>query len=1076
MTPQAGRLCASLAVIVVLVLAWAVWSWLPTAASDPTEATLTPYLLELFDHPDPSAGRLTRGPAQGLLGRSAAPVAFFSHDPRILLEVDIERRAQAGATSHDLHALGLLRLFQGRFDDAIEALRRSVLEAPERAEAEGDLASAYLLRASHATGDAFDTLLAAEASARALALDPDLQEARYNLALALHDLGLTRRAEQAWNHYLELDAASEWADVARARLEKLHEPTDAERWAHLMHRLDPWGSGPRDQAVLAELSTLPFQSRREVEERLLPEWAEAVLDGEDDRAGQILGTVRVIAEELRGAGDRFTVDVVESIRSAARQAQTARLPEVAVAHRDAGLGLSFSRTGGCEEAEPLLRHAQSTLRDIGSPLAEQVALRRAVCLYPSDANAARQELLSILERSGDRPYPTLLARALWMLGLCSTSAGDYATALAHYLEARELLGQVRDDLGLAGLQALIVEAHRMLGQHGPAWRERLTMLPLVARTGESRSLVRALEESVDALVTEGRTELAALFQDELLARSAEWEGAVSALPSALLRRAGILQALGKTGEAVLDLDEASRLADLIPEEPTRARLRADIDAARGRLLGEDDPMASHTLLTASIDHYRASDHRSHLPGLLAARASASLALGDASAAERDLFEALRTSEVRRRDPDRETTRVTFFEGFQPIYESMVRYQLESRRDPGTALAYADRARGRALLDRMQLPRSSRPGIGHPPDSEELVPRLQAALPTGVAVIEYAVFPEKLLIWVVTKDELTLVDQPSSADRLSLEVRRLREAIRRRAGTEDVQRPAGALFDALVRPAQAALREAHSVVVIPDRSLHRVPFAALFDRESGSYWIEQRGLALAPSASLLLATGPPSAGLRAEERSVLVVADPAIDRERFPDLGALPGAAKEGQAVARIYPRAELLTGPAATPEALLRSLPGRSVLHLATHVVVDDLDPAQSLIALAPGREHAAGGALPASALPSIDLSSADVAFLSACSTATLFPGGEREGVAGLAREVLAAGVPSVIGSLWDVDDEASLAVSVRFHRSLAGGSDAAAALRAAVLGLLNGDDPEHRSPGAWSAFQLYTTRFPNPS
>lgn len=86
---------------------------------------------------------------------------------------------------------------------------------------------------------------------------------------------------------------------------------------------------------------------------------------------------------------------------------------------------------------------------------------------------------------------------------------------------------------------------------------------------------------------------------------------------------------------------------------------------------------------------------------------------------------------------------------------------------------------------------------------------------------------------------------------------------------------------------------------------------------------------------------------------------------------------------------------------------------------------------------------------------------LSACSTAAGRLSAS-EGATSLARSFLAAGVPAVVASLWDVDDLAASRLLVKFHRRIRAGDDPVKALRTVQLSEL-GTAP----PAEWAAFQL---------
>jgi CHAT domain-containing protein len=77
------------------------------------------------------------------------------------------------------------------------------------------------------------------------------------------------------------------------------------------------------------------------------------------------------------------------------------------------------------------------------------------------------------------------------------------------------------------------------------------------------------------------------------------------------------------------------------------------------------------------------------------------------------------------------------------------------------------------------------------------------------------------------------------------------------------------------------------------------------------------------------------------------------------------------------------------------------------------------------------------------------------------------EGVTGMTRAVMYAGMPAALATLWKVDDEATKELMVKFYENmLEKNLDKAEALRQAKLELIK--NKKYRSPLFWSAFVMY--------
>ena len=113
-------------------------------------------------------------------------------------------------------------MLAGRYEPAVEELRRALELEPHSPAILTDLATAYFQRGQSA--DRKDDLGAAyEYLSQALRLGPDDQVALFNRAIVAEHLFLYQQALEDWDHYLRVDPSSQWADEARSRSNALRE-------------------------------------------------------------------------------------------------------------------------------------------------------------------------------------------------------------------------------------------------------------------------------------------------------------------------------------------------------------------------------------------------------------------------------------------------------------------------------------------------------------------------------------------------------------------------------------------------------------------------------------------------------------------------------------------------------------------------------------------------------------------------------------------------------------------------------------------------------------------------------------
>lgn len=154
------------------------------------------------------------------------------------------------------------------------------------------------------------------------------------------------------------------------------------------------------------------------------------------------------------------------------------------------------------------------------------------------------------------------------------------------------------------------------------------------------------------------------------------------------------------------------------------------------------------------------------------------------------------------------------------------------------------------------------------------------------------------------------------------------------------------------------------------------------------------------------------------------------------LPSLPAALAESAAFA---PPRLRFHGTRATPQALLEALREHSVVHVAAHAVTDAMDPLAQHFLLADDQPLFADTLLDAAPL------SARLVVLAACGTGKTTVPHVDEGLT-LASTLHAAGVPTVLASLWSVYDAATADLMTDVARRLRDGDPPAESLRNAQL------------------------------
>jgi CHAT domain-containing protein len=360
-------------------------------------------------------------------------------------------------------------------------------------------------------------------------------------------------------------------------------------------------------------------------------------------------------------------------------------------------------------------------------------------------------------------------------------------------------------------------------------------------------------------------------------------------------------------------------------------------------------------------------------------------------------------------------------------------------------------------------------------------KIRTQLPEKTLLLEYFPTDTELYIFVVTRDaEPAIRTVPIKREDLAQLVIKYREALDsasepgviERSGRGGLWKDDGKadfkaniapikdatlrLYDALIAPAQAEIDRAETVILVPAAELYYLPIHALGRATadgSVSFLIEQKRFAYLASADLLNTVSSVSKTTGAQStRPLLALGNPD---------GSLPAASEEVSSLGKIFANANVLTGKDATVALVAQSTAGTSYVHFATHGFINSMDPKESYLLLAgdPGR-LSVKDLVEDSYKLSFD--GTRLVTLSACETN--LGGFDPSAVySSLSRAFAKAGAPTVIASLWSVNDASTKATMEAFYKEIAAGQPKSEALRRAQLAVMH--DPRFAHPYFWAPF-----------
>jgi CHAT domain-containing protein len=961
------------------------------------------------------------------------------------------------------HSLGVFYLTQQNYTDAIREFESALKFDDKSARIHNDLGAAHFeLSKTVARDRKFEDLARSlEEFTKAWELDGNLLEALFNKSLALQELDLPREAKESWRLYLQKDSSSPWADEARRNLSRLESDqtlfkTTDERI--LSDFLIAYRNHDEARAQRIHNETKGLLKEPALPLQLSRRYLLARQRGDDAEAKESLEALGFIGNFERAQNaDPFFLDLANFYADAGAE-KTERLLQA----KDM-FASGQRQSGDSRRAISEFEKSRDLFAQLGDVCEAAIAEIWAVQFLPDILKLAEgsRRLSTFIENAESRRFKVLLPPAYYWLGIgnyqkssLSESGKNLKTALSlaeagnntyeiqHVLEALALHYAV-----LGELEPALSYASRMLPDKGLYYQDLNQSL---RNEGTLANLSLSLKFFSTSL---------SLSKEKLILTEENWPDNSRRVKDALRHMIDAAAAKKDFAAALKYADDSMRIALKGGDGAENTKTRAEI-----YLLLADVKSKTKDCGEALTDYDKALELYRQLPELTVGsyqihkgKLFCFRELNEQENFDGELKTVLALSDAYRSAIREDASRQAFFANEQEVFDAAIENAIQERDSQG-AFALAESSRARSLLDVVESGKSIAEverdfaSVARPLSLEEI----KARLPDQVQLVQYAVLPDKLAIWVVSKTRFDFIEKPITAADLEDKIDTYQASIAGKASAAEIKEASRELYELLIPPALSADRQ---LCLTPDKSLHQLAFATLVSPD-GKYLLEDFALFYAPSASLLvLATENARRKEQATNESLLSIGNPDFDREENPNLPDLKAAETEAEAIAGGYRQSVELIGGKATKEKFLRNFANFEVVHFAGHFVANRQSPGNSKLLFA-------GGDLRSSELGAYKLPKVKLVIMSACQT-----GFERynksEGAIGIARTLLALGAPVVVASQWKVDSEPTKDLMIAFHRNRREKRmTSAESLRQAQLEVSSMD--KTKAPFYWAAFSLF--------
>jgi CHAT domain-containing protein/tetratricopeptide (TPR) repeat protein len=997
-------------------------------------------------------------------------------------ERNLLEAAATNKTSSSLYWLGKFYLAEKNFDKAINYFEQASRLNPADAKLQADLGAALLEAGKKAKEEkdgakSYELLNSSlKYLERAIELDPKLLEPRFNRALSQEAIPMPEQAEQAWREYLELDSSSNWADEARQRLKKLESQKPHNLSAAEIEKAFLTAFRQKNDT---EAGTLISQSREIITQKYLPQrLAISFIEAPYPEKKEYLDALIYAGElEEKNINDSFAKDLA-AYYTKVSDADLELLKQAHVLIRHSfTLCLDSKYKAALEEA----RRAWNIFLQAGNVYEAKLSEFLVVyCLISSEQ--IRQSILPAEELANTcrkSNYKWLLSNTLYWLAAAQRTTGDRTKAKATYKKCLVLAEEIRDPQVLQKILVSFARQNNFVGQKKAAMDYLHRAFDEAGNTPELslRERWRTYSDGIEILVSSKLINLAKAVSLESIQFARDLEGTFfiySRLDAGIVH----MQA-GDYDESRILLNEVQQNAETMAKGTEQKELLAKSLLTLAFLERKlKNYSEAKKLYDEALSIVEKSEYPFFLYEIQKGRLLADTALNNETNIEDQITETINLAETYRKEIAEEQERNSFFNNEQDIYDIAIANEFKQG-NYSQAYNYLEISNARSLLDWIRKganvkEEKKKIEITFNENDQPLqFEEIQRQMPEHVQILQYAILENKVLIWLITKDNFTVISTDIGVEKLNEKITTYTELVSAHnyLKQDEATELSRELYDLLISPVINKLDSKREICLIPHKVLFHLPFAAL-TASNGEPFLAQFNFFYAPSANVfLLSTEKASQKTTITTESLLSIGNPSFDRKAFKEFQNLPDAEEEAVKIKEYYSKeSEVLIGPKATKKAVHNSLKNAEVVHFAGHYIVKHGEPLFSGLLLTqtenvndPEDNILTNAELTRQQLPQVKL-----VVLSACQTGIeqYYDG---EGLVGLSRTFLAAGAPLVVASQWQVDSKASAELMKKFHLFRKQEKlSTTAALRRAQLEMFKAPDGHFRHPYFWAAFAAY--------